>query len=98
MPDQARLMRLEKEIPAKIVIDPFEEDIFHNKKYRKITEIKYLKSLKDFPAMIFIYGNKVAMYTIEGDLIGVIIENKEFSEAMKIIFEMYWKVGKSAKF
>lgn len=97
LPDQARLMRLEKEIPAKIVIDPFEEDIFHNKKYRKITEIKYLKSLKDFPAMIFIYGNKVAMFTVRGDLIGVIIENKEFSEAMKIIFDMYWNQGKAAK-
>lgn len=47
--------------------------------------------------MVFIYGNKVAMYTVEGELVGVIIKNKEFSEAMKIIFNIYWKQGKPVR-
>ena len=97
LPDQARFMRIDRNIPAKIIIDPTEEPSFHTKKYKKLTELRFLSSLEDFPAMIFIYGNKVAMYVLKGDLIGVIIENKEFSEAMKMIFEMYWSQAKPAK-
>ena len=59
--------------------------------------MKFNESLKDFSCMIFIYGNKVAMYTVKGELVGVIIKNKEFSEAMRIIFDMYWRQGKSVK-
>src|SRR3989344_1631016 len=51
-PDHFRNIRLEKQIPAKIVIDRYDEDIFHTKKYKKITKMRFLKSLEDFPAMI----------------------------------------------
>ena len=53
--------------------------------------------LKNFPCMIFIYGNKVAIYTVKEDLIGIIIKNKEFSEAMRLIFNLYWAKGTPAK-
>lgn len=94
LPAHARMMRLERNIPAKIVIDPSDEDIFHTKKYKKLTEMRFLKSLKTFPAMIFIYGDKVAMFAVKGDLVGIIISNKEFSQAMKMIFNVYWKMSK----
>jgi HTH-type transcriptional regulator, sugar sensing transcriptional regulator len=97
LPDQARMMRLDNNIPAKIVIDPADEQLFHTSKYKKLTELRFLSSLENFPAMIFIYGIKVAMFTVRGDLIGIIIENKEFSEAMKLIFNMYWSQAKPAK-
>ncbi len=97
LPDQARLNRVDRNIPAKVVIDPTDEPLFHTPKYKKLTELRFLPSLEDFPAMIFIYGNKVAMFTVRGDLVGVIIENKQFSEAMKIVFDMYWSQAKSAK-
>jgi len=90
-------MRIDKNIHAKIVIDPTDEPVFHTSKYKKLTEMRFLPSLEDFPAMIFIYGNKVAMFTVKRDLVGVIIENKEFSEAMKLIFDMYWLQAKPAK-
>ena len=96
LPDQARMMRLERNIPAKIVIDPADEEIFHTKKHKDLTEMRFLKSLIDFPAMIFIYGNKVAMFTVRGELVGAIISNKEIAEAMKMIFDMYWSQGKKA--
>lgn len=97
LPAHARLMRLENNIHAKIVIDPADEEIFHTKKYKKLTKMRFLKSLKEFPAMIFIYGKKVAMFTVKGDLVGLIISNKEFAEAMKMIFEVYWSMAKPAK-
>src|SRR3989344_989986 len=60
-PEHFRTIRLDRKIPAKIVIDPYDEDTFHRKEYKKITEMRYLKSLKDFPCMVFIYGKRVAI-------------------------------------
>jgi len=97
LPAHARLLRLEKGIPAKIVIDPADEGVFHTEKYRKITEMRFLNSFKEFPAMIFVYGDKVAMYTVKGELVGIIIQNKEFAQAMLMIFDMYWNQSKPAK-
>lgn len=94
LPEHSRTLRMEKKVPAKIIIDLYDEPIFHKKEYKKITELRFLDSLKDFPCMIFIYGNKVAIYTVTGDLIGIIISNKEFAQAMKMIFNIYWKLAK----
>ena len=89
-PEHFRTIRLDRKIPAKIVIDKYEELIFHKKEYKKITEMRFNDSLKDFPCMIFIYGKKVALYTLKKDLIGIIIYNEQVAEAMKLIFDMYW--------
>lgn len=95
LPEHSRTLRFDKKIPAKIVIDNYHEKIFNKPSYKKITEIRFLDSLKDFPCMIFIYGNNVAIYTLKGDLIGIIIRNnKEITDAMKLIFELYWKLAK----
>ncbi len=95
LPEHSRALRFDKKIPAKIVIDHYHEEVFDKPSYKKITEIRFLDSLKDFPCMVFIYGNNVALYTLKGDLIGIIIRNNEqVAQAMKIIFEMYWKIAK----
>jgi len=97
LPEHSRLLRLEKKIPAKIVIDKYDEETFHKPAYKKITEMRFLDSLKDFPCIIFIYGNKVALYTVEGELVGLIIKNKEVASAMKFIFNSFWNMGKTVR-
>ncbi len=96
-PEHFRTIRLERKIPAKIVIDKYDEETFHKTSYKKITEMRFFDSLKNFPCMIFIYGNKVALYTLKEDLIGIIIQNKEVAQAMKLVFDMYWGMGKPAR-
>lgn len=93
-PEHFRTIRLDRKIPAKIVMDPYDESTFHKKEYKKITEMRFLKSLKDFPCMIFIYGRKVAIYTLKRDLIGIIIRNEQVTQSMKMIFDIYWKTAK----
>ncbi len=93
-PEHFRSIRLERKIPAKIVMDEYDEKTFHKKGYKQITEMRFLKSLKDFPCMIFIYGKKVALYTIKEDLVGLIIKNAQVAQAMKMIFDIYWKTAK----
>ncbi len=94
IPDHVRSIRLERKIPAKIIIEPYDEPTFKTKQYKKITKMKFLPSMKDFPCMIFVYGDKVAIYTLKNDLVGIIIENQEVARSMKLVFEMYWKMAK----
>jgi len=96
-PEHFRTIRLDRNIPAKIVIDPCDEPTFHKKDYKKITEMRFTSALKDFPCMIFIYGKKVALYTLKKDLVGVIISNEQVAQAMKLVFQVYWDMGKPAK-
>jgi hypothetical protein len=93
-PEHFRTLRLERKISAKIVIDTYDEEMFHKKAYKNITHMRFNDALKDFPCMIFIYGNKVALYTLKKDLIGVIITNEQVAEAMKLIFMLYWDNAK----
>lgn len=98
LPNYVRINRMERGIPAKIVYDYTDEPILHTKEYQKVSELRFHDGLKDFPAMIFIYGNKVSMFTFKSDLVGIIITNKDFAEAMKLIFYIYWDQAKPAKF
>ena len=97
LPAHSGSIRLLKNIHAKIIMDSIDEERFHTAKYKKITEMRFLDSMKDFPCMIFIYGKNVAMYTLEGDLVGIIIKNESFAKALKIVFDLYWKIAKEAK-
>ena len=98
LPNYVRQARIEKNIPAKMVYDYTDEPILHTKEYQNISELRFYQGLENFPAMIFIYGEKVSMFTWENDLVGIIIKNKDFAEAMKQIFTIYWNLGKPARF
>ncbi|MFH1063548.1 MAG: helix-turn-helix domain-containing protein [Candidatus Woesearchaeota archaeon] len=95
-PEHFRTIRLDKKIPAKIVIDPFDEPTFHKEEYKRITEMRFTPALKDFPCMVFIYGKKVALYTLKNDLVGIIISNEQVAQSMKLVFQMYWDMAKPA--
>lgn len=95
-PEHFRTLRMDRKIPAKIIIEPYKEEIFSAPEYKKITEMRFLDSMKDFPCMIFIYDNvkKVALYTLKKDLVGIIISNEQVAQAMKMMFDILWKGAK----
>jgi len=95
----AREIRLKKKIPAKIVIENNDDPIFHTKKYKSLTEMKQNSSLLNFPAMIFIYGNlkKTAIFVNKKEMLGFIVENEQVTQAMKVIFDLYWNQSKPFK-
>ncbi len=97
-PEHFRNLRLIRKISAKIVMDPYDEESFHKKEYQELTEMRFTNSLKNFPCMVFIYGDKVAIYTLQNDFIGIIIDNLEISKAMRLIFDMYWNIAKKINF
>lgn len=96
LPNFTRNLRVEKKIHARVLIDPIDEPVLHTKKYQEVSELRFLKSLEEFPCMIFIYGEKVSMFSFKTDLVGIIITNKDFANAMQMIFDLYWSMGKVA--
>lgn len=96
LPEHFRTLRLDKKIPAKVVIEKSDEKVFKDPQYKKITDMRFLESMKEFPCMVFIYGNNVAIYTLKNELVGIIIRNRQIAEAMKLVFDMYWKMANKA--
>jgi len=43
---------------------------------------------------INIYDDKISIITLKDERIGIIIESKEISQTMRIIFELIWSMGK----
>ena len=93
----ARNIRLDRKIPAKVLLEPCDDEIFHTPKYKRISEMRQTPSLKKFPGYLFIYGSNVAMFTSQREIVGVIIRNPEVAQMMKMMFEHYWKDAKPIK-
>ncbi len=57
---------------------------------RELLDFKVIK--KEFSAVFFIYGNKVAFLSLtEKEPIGTIIENKEIADSQRLAFEIMWQ-------
>lgn len=58
---------------------------------RKSTKAKQIKR-KDiyFEGDVLIYGNKVALSSLKGKLIGVLIESPEIAQTLRALFQMAW--------
>ena len=94
IPANARIIRLERKIPAKIIIEPNSNRLFETKAYKKITKIRFLPLLKEFPCMIYIYGKKVGILSIRKETVGFIIQNEQVAQTMKLIFDILWNQAK----
>lgn len=62
------------------------------KKYRR--SFRFLPRGQHFSVSYHIYGNKVSMFSLQGPVVGVIIENKEIAEMERSQFEYMWKALK----
>ena len=59
-------------------------------KIRKVTEMKFLKSMEKCPTVTFIAGCKVGILSFDGEISGVYIQDKEISDTQRIVFENLW--------
>ena len=85
--------RIKKNIPVKIICEKSPSSI-RSKSYSKkeLRSVDFLESFKGLKSEIFIYKNKVALLSyLEDNLNGVIIENKEITDLMKVIFKEFRK-------
>jgi len=87
----AEKMRKEK-IVFRVIYTSEKGKVLPSKKDGERSERRYIPPEKfPFATDIVIYGNKVALGACRGKIIGIIIESKEISEALRAIFNLAWE-------
>lgn len=81
-----------KDIPVRVIYTSRKGKILTAKEGRR--ERRFIPPDKfPFATEINIYGQKAAIATCKGKLMGVIIESKEISEALRVIFNLAWEAA-----
>ncbi len=96
IPEAYATRRAELNIKLRVVFEKSEYAEFRLKKpkVKKVTEMRFLEYMKNFPTVTFIAGNQVGILTLEKEILGVHIINKEISQTQRLIFENLWKQAK----
>lgn len=85
-----KLIEKTKNIPVRVIYTTKKGATLSQKEGRR--ERRYIPPEKfPFTTDTIIYGNKLAIGTSEGKLMGVIIESKEITEALRSIFNLAWE-------
>lgn len=86
--------RVEQNMKAKIIIEPTTNSFYKEEEYAKLTQIRFNKDLESVSTMTIIYGDKVAMFSQKGEIIGMLLKNKENAQTQRLIFKTLWKQSK----
>ena len=78
-----------RKISAKTIYSSKSKRIITKDSFTEVRSIPFEKF--PFSTEVVIYGNKVALASHEGKLIGVIIESKEIASSLKTIFNLAWE-------
>ncbi|MCX6780884.1 MAG: hypothetical protein NT003_02075 [Candidatus Magasanikbacteria bacterium] len=62
---------------------------------KEVETVKIIHPHKNFGGDIFVYGNKVALSTLHGKIITVIIESQEIADTIQALFDLAWKGTKA---
>lgn len=57
---------------------------------KEVNTLAVTRPHKDFGGDIFVYGNKVALSTLHGKIITVIIESQEIADTVQALFDLAW--------
>ncbi len=60
------------------------------KSKEELREMRFFPKGIKFPTVTNIYGNKVAILSLEREIVGVIIENRDIVETQRTIFKLLW--------
>jgi len=86
--------RIEAKIHTRVITEKSKKTIAMRKTEQKeLRESKFLDNT-NFPTVTYIYGNKVAILTLEKEIVGVILSNQSISTTQRQVFEILWNVAK----
>lgn len=57
---------------------------------QELREIRILQESIEYHGMIYVWNDKVAMFSLTKDLIGLIIESKELANAQRAMLQLIW--------
>ena len=89
--------RVKKNIKARVIIKESKigREWMKGKEKQELRETRffYLQP-KEFPAVIYMWNNKIAYFTIEKKIIAVLIKNENIAQAQRAVFNNLWEVAK----
>ncbi|MBW2966740.1 hypothetical protein KY342_06575 [Candidatus Woesearchaeota archaeon] len=88
--------RVKAKIRTKVITERSKEAIeIHKKDKEELREMKFLPKDMEFPTSTNIYGNKVAILSLEKDIVGIIIESESITNSQRMVFDLLWGIAKS---
>ena len=84
--------RIKNKIPARVILrDSVKARERQRLGVKELREVRIM--LKDFEhhGIIFIWQNKIAMFSFENEHMALVIENKILAQSQRIMFEMIWE-------
>jgi hypothetical protein len=90
-----RKTRLEKGIKISGVLDSIQDfEPRKEEKWKKLSHIKVLKEISKINSYVLITSNLVGYLSFKGELIGIVIRNKDIAEKEKFNFDLLWEKAK----
>ena len=87
--------RIKERIKTKVITEKSKEALeIHSKDKEELREMKFLPKDLEFPTSTNIYGNKVAILSLEKEIVGVIIENENIANTQRNVFDLLWDIAK----
>jgi sugar-specific transcriptional regulator TrmB len=93
IPESLARRRVELGIELRAVFEHSKYATFRieDPKIKKFTQMRFLDIMQAFPSVTFIAGDQVGILTVEKEIVGIRIVDKEISKTQKLIFENFWK-------
>jgi len=87
--------RYESKIPVKVVCEKSSMSLdLHSRDKAEFREMRFLEGI-EFPTATYIYGNKVAILSLEKEIFGVVIDDETIAKTQRLIFNSFWKMAKN---
>jgi len=96
IPESFARRRVERGIKLRAVFERSNEALFRleDPKIAKVTKLRFIDSFSAMQTITIIAGDKVATLSLGGELLGVLIEDKEIAQTHRMIFELLWAQAK----
>ncbi|MFH1292475.1 MAG: helix-turn-helix domain-containing protein [bacterium] len=86
--------RIKKKIPVKVLLCVDSPKARERQKLApmQLRQIKILSGDHQHHGLIYIWGNKIAMFSFVNDQVAVVIESKELAQVQKAMFNYLWEL------
>lgn len=83
--------RIQKKIPVKIIL----KDTPKARQRQKLgpselREVRLIRDVGDFSNLLFMWGSKIALFSLREEAIALVVESKELAVGQKAMFDFMW--------
>ncbi|MEK6847432.1 MAG: helix-turn-helix domain-containing protein [Nanoarchaeota archaeon] len=97
LPENFARRRVELKIRVRAILEESKEAFLrvNDPQLKKVTSVRFVDWMKNLPTVTFIYGENIAILSMEKELVGITIQDENVNKTQRILFENLWKQAKS---